>query len=108
MQRNQLKEFIVPLYYFDVYEGTMLMHDAEGFSYGSLDAAVQGAVRSAAEIGQCRQAKGDIGDVVIKVRDEHHQSIVTVTASMKVEWCDRHQPATRHVSYGQAPAWERP
>jgi hypothetical protein len=51
-----------------------------------LDAAVQGAARSAAEIGTGRLAKGDTSDVVIEVRDEGGQRVCTLTASMKINW----------------------
>jgi hypothetical protein len=49
---------------------------------------VQGAARSATEIGTSRLAKGDTSDVVIEVRDQHNQRVVTVTASMTIEWHD--------------------
>jgi hypothetical protein len=73
-------------YYFDLCEGTEFMRDDEGSEFDSLDAAVQGAARSAAEIGTGRLARGDLSDVVIEVRDER-QRVCTVRASMKV---DRH------------------
>ena len=76
-------------YYLDVYHGEQLMRDDEGSEFDSLDAAVQGAARSAAEIGTSWLAKGDTHDVVIEVRDERDQRVVTVTASMTI---DRHNP----------------
>jgi hypothetical protein len=33
-------------------------------------------------------AKGDTSDVVIEVRDQQDQRVVTVTASMTIEWHD--------------------
>jgi hypothetical protein len=75
-------------YYFDVHDGEQLLHDDEGTEFDSLDAAVQGAARAAAEIGTNRLAKGDTRDVVIEVRDERNQRICTVTASMKIERYD--------------------
>jgi hypothetical protein len=60
--------------------------DDEGSEFDSLDAAVHGAVRSAAEMGTDRLAKGDTGNVVIEVRDEQDQRVFTVTASMKIDW----------------------
>jgi hypothetical protein len=79
----------VPRYYFDLYEGVELMRDEEGSAFDSLDAAIQGAARSAAEIGTNRLVKGDFTDVVLDVRDEGNQRVFTVTASMRI---DRHAP----------------
>jgi hypothetical protein len=82
------KDRTVPRYYFDLYEGVELMRDEEGSAFDSLDAAVQGAARSAAEIGTNRLAKGDFTDVVLEVRDERDQRTFTVTASMRFDWHD--------------------
>jgi hypothetical protein len=73
-------------YYLDIRNGEQLLRDDEGTEFDSLDAAVQGAARSAAEIGTGRLAKGDTSDVVIEVRDERGQRVFTVTASMKIDW----------------------
>ena len=73
-------------YYFDIQDGAQVVQDDEGAEFDSLDAAVQGAARSAAEIGMGRLAKGDTSDVVIEVRDEGSQRVCTVTASMKIDW----------------------
>ena len=80
-------------YYLDVRNRTDLLSDDEGTEFDGLDAAVQGATRSAAEIGTGRLAKGDTSDVVIEVRDERSQRVFTVTASMKIEWHNpQHHP----------------
>ena len=73
-------------YYFDIQDGAQVVPDDEGAEFASLEAAVQAAVRSAAEIGTGRLAKGDTSDVVIEVRDEGGQRVFTVTASMKIDW----------------------
>jgi hypothetical protein len=93
------EETDVARYYFDVQHGTDLLRDDEGVEFDSLDAAIQGATRSAAELGTDRLAKGDLSDVVIEVRDEHDQRVVTVTASMKIE---RHKLSSRPSGPGQA------
>jgi hypothetical protein len=80
----------VARYYFDVQNGKPPVRDDEGAEFDSLDAAVQAAARSAAEIGTSRLAKGDTTDVVIEVRDEQNQRVCTVTASMRI---DRHGPS---------------
>ena len=77
-------------YYFDVQDGKPLVRDDEGAEFDSLEAAVQAAARSAAEIGTSRLAKGNFSDVVIEVRDEQNQRVATVTASMRIE---RHGPS---------------
>jgi hypothetical protein len=76
----------VARYYFDIQNGARVVPDDEGAEFDSLDAAVQSAARSAAEIGTGRLAKGDTSDVVIQVRDEGGQRVCTVTASMKIDW----------------------
>ncbi len=75
-------------YYVDIHDGAQLVRDDEGSEFDSLDAAVHGAARSAAEIGTNLLAKGDTRDVVLEVRDDQGQRVVTVTASMKIEWHD--------------------
>jgi hypothetical protein len=76
----------VARYYLDVHDGAQIVRDDEGSEFDSLDAAVQGAARSAAEIGTSRLVKGDLSDVIVEVRDEQNQRVVTVTASMKIDW----------------------
>jgi hypothetical protein len=70
------------------------VRDDEGSDFDSLDAAVQAATRSAAEIGTGRLARGNTHDVVIVVRDEHGRWVCTVKASMEIDW---------HVSRPQGP-----
>jgi hypothetical protein len=84
----------VARYYFDIAGGAQSMRDDAGSEFDGLDAAVQAATRSAAEIGTGRLARGDTSDVVIEVRDERGQRVCTVKASMEIEW---------HVSRPQGP-----
>ena len=81
-------------YYFDIHDGPQSVRDDEGAEFDSLDAAVQAATRSAAEIGTGRLARGVTRAVVIEVRDERGQRVCTVKASMEIEW---------HVSWPQGP-----
>ena len=76
-------------YYLDIHHGADLLQDDEGTEFDILDAAIQGAARSAAEIGQNRLARGDTSDVIIEVRDERNQRVITVSASMKIERHDQ-------------------
>ena len=73
-------------YYLDIRDGEHLLRDDEGTAFDSLDAVMQGTARSAVEIGTGRLAKGNTSDVVIEVRDERGQRVLTVTASMKINW----------------------
>jgi hypothetical protein len=84
------EESAVARYYFDVQDGKPPVQDDEGAEFDSLDAAVQAAARSAAEIGSSRLAKRNTSAVVIEVRDEQNQRVCTVTASMRIE---RHGPS---------------
>ena len=86
-------------YYFDVYDRAELVRDEDGTVFDSLDAAAYAAARTAAEIGTGRLAKGDVSDVVITVRDEREQRVVTVTASMRIE---RHDLSSRIAHLGSA------
>jgi len=76
----------VARYYLDIQNGQPHVRDDEGAEFASLDAPVQAAARSAAEIGTGRLARGDTSDVVIEVRDEQNQRVCTVTASMQIDW----------------------
>jgi hypothetical protein len=84
----------VARYYFDIHDGAQSVRDDAGSEFDSLDAAVQAATRSAAEIGTGHLARGDTSAVVIEVRDERGQRVCTVRASMEIEW---------HVSQPQGP-----
>ena len=52
------EEIAVARYYFDIHDGPQSVRDDEGTEFDSLDAAVQAATRSAAEIGTNRLGKG--------------------------------------------------
>ncbi|WP_052002961.1 hypothetical protein [Microvirga sp. BSC39] len=75
-------------YYIDIHDGEQLVRDDEGFEFDSASNAMRAAARSATEIGTSKLAKGATSDVVIEVRDQQDQRIVTVTASMTIEWHD--------------------
>jgi hypothetical protein len=64
-------------------DGAQVVRDDEGAEFDSLDAAVQAAARSPAELGLGRLARGETSDVVIEVRDERSQRVCTIRASME-------------------------
>jgi hypothetical protein len=72
----------VARYYFDIHDFAQSVRDDEGTELDSLDAAVQAAARSAAEIGTGRLAKGDTGDVVIG----YGTSMASESAPSKRRW----------------------
>jgi hypothetical protein len=53
----------VARYYFDIQNGQPPVRDDDGAEFDSLDAAVQTAARSAAEIGTNRLANGDTSEL---------------------------------------------
>jgi hypothetical protein len=67
-------------------DGAQVVRDDEGAEFDSLDAAVQAAARSPAELGLGRLARGETSDVVIEVRDERSQRVCTIRASMEIDW----------------------
>jgi len=77
-------------YYFGIHNGAQSVQDDEGVEFDDLDAAVQAAARSAAEIGANRLTKGDASDVIIVVGDEQNQRVCTIRASMEIR---RHFPS---------------
>ena len=81
-------------YYFDIQDGAQIVRDDDGAEFDNPEAAVQAAIRSAAEIGTGRLARGDTSAVVIEVRDERGQRVCTVKASIEIDW---------HVSRPQGP-----
>ena len=94
MHRRWPREIAVARYYFDIHDGAQSVRDDEGSDFDSLDAAVQAAARSAAEIETGRLARGIPAMLSIEVRDERSQRICTVRASMEIEW---------HVPRSQGP-----
>ena len=74
----------MPHFYFDVREGDSFTRDTEGLELESLDAAEYEAAKSAAEIGRDPLAKGRYREVMVGVRDEHGERVLTVTVSMTV------------------------
>ena len=74
----------MPRFYFDVREGARFIPDETDIELDSLDAAEYEAARGAADIGRDRLLKNDTGDVIVEVRDEQGQQVVTAGISMEV------------------------
>jgi Domain of unknown function (DUF6894) len=75
----------MPRFFFDVREGTRFAPDDEGLEFPDLDAAEREAAEAVAAIGRDRLPKGEAREIVIEVRNEHGQRVLTVTVSMHVE-----------------------
>ena len=67
----------MPRFFFDVCEGTRFAPDDEGLEFPDLDAAEREAAEAAAAIGRDRLPKGDAREIVIQVRNEHGQRVLT-------------------------------
>jgi hypothetical protein len=76
------EEIAVARYYFDIQDGAQSLRDDDGSEFDSLDAAVQAATRSAAEIGTGRLSRGDTSAVVI----ECGMSAASESAPSKHRW----------------------
>lgn len=82
----------MPRYYFDVREGALFTPDQDGVVFDSLDKAEHEAARAAAEIGRDRLPNGDSREIIVEVRNEHHQRVLTVTVSLEIH---RVEPAPK-------------
>ena len=80
----------MPRFYFDSREGDHFIRDEMGIELDSLEAAEFEAARGAADLGRDRLPKGDAHDIIIEVRDEQGQQVVTVRVSMEIH---RNEPA---------------
>jgi uncharacterized membrane protein len=72
----------VPRFYFDVREGDSFTRNDDGLEFDSLDEAAAEAANSAAEIGRDRLPEGQAPEIMVEVRDEHGERVLTVTVSM--------------------------
>ncbi len=72
-------------YYFDVREGEKFTPDDLGLEIASLYAAEHEAACAAAEIGRDRLPKGDAREVTVEVKNEHHQRVLTIKASIEID-----------------------
>jgi hypothetical protein len=75
----------MPRFYFDVREGTRFSPDDEGLDYRDLDEAERVAAETAASIGRELLPRGDIREVMVEVRNEHKQRVLTATVTLQSE-----------------------
>ena len=75
----------MPRFYFDIREGQSFTEDYEGLDYPDVDRAEREACITAAEIGRDALPKGHVRDIVVEVRNEHRQRVVTVRLRADVD-----------------------
>ncbi len=74
----------MPRFDFDVREGCRFDPDDDGLEFPDLNTAEREAAEAAAEIGRDRLPRGDTREVVVEVRNEHGQRVVTVEVSLRI------------------------
>ena len=74
----------MPRFYFDMLrEGDSFTRDDDGLEFVNLDEAAAEAANSAAELGRDRLPKGHAPEIMVEVRDEHGERVLTVTARLR-------------------------
>ena len=71
-------------FYFDLREDGRFIYDEEGQECRDLDHAEQVACETAAEIGRDALPKTDDRKIILEVRDEQKQRVLTATVSLEV------------------------
>src|SRR4051794_1840236 len=77
----------MPRFYFDVREDGTFSPDDEGLEFPDLNAAEREAAEATAAMGRDRLPKRGLREIVMEVRDEDRQQLLTVTVSLHVERC---------------------
>lgn len=75
----------MPRFYFDIRVGTRFVPDEEGVEFPDLEAAEREAAETAAAIGRDHLPTGETQEVVIEVRNEHGQRVMTACVSMRID-----------------------
>ena len=85
----------MPRFYFDVREGASFTPDNGGLEFDSLDVAERAAAELAADLGRDRLPKGEARAVMVELRNEHRQRVLTVTVSIEIHRVRSRCPRTR-------------
>jgi hypothetical protein len=75
----------MPLFYFDVSHGSTFVRDPEGHELPDLGAAEELAVEAATDMARYDFIEGATRVVVLKINDEQHRGLCTVTVSVHVQ-----------------------
>jgi hypothetical protein len=78
----------MPRFYFDLREGAIFAPDDEGQELADIGAAEREAAETAAEIGRDLLPRGTHRSVIIEVRNEHSQRVVTAMVTLSVDRVD--------------------
>ena len=74
----------MPKYYFDIREKGRFVADEEGTILPDFEAAEREAAELAASIGRDRLPSGESRAVIVEVRNEYRQRVITVTVSLDI------------------------
>jgi hypothetical protein len=75
----------MPRFHFDIREGPQSFLDAEGEEFDGLEAAEHHAVRLAGELARNMVPKASSHMILIDVRNERKQRVMTVTVLVAIE-----------------------
>ena len=75
----------MPLFYFNIREGTRFTEDEEGLEFPDLDTAEREAAEAAAKVARDRLPRSDARDVTVEVLNEDRQRLITVTIKMEID-----------------------
>jgi hypothetical protein len=78
----------MPRFYFDMREDGTFLCDEEGEEHPDLDAAERAACETAAELGRSKLPSGETRKVIIEVRNERKQRVLTATVRLEVNRVD--------------------
>ena len=74
----------MPLFFFDMHDDGLFVSDQEGQECRDLNAAEGIACETAAELGRSTLLSGKIRKVVIEVKNELKQRVLTATVALEV------------------------
>jgi hypothetical protein len=77
--------FYMPVFYFDVREDTRFAPDEEGTNLPDIDAAEEEAAEVAALIGRDKLPSRNTRSVIVEVRNEYGQRVLTVTVTLDID-----------------------
>jgi hypothetical protein len=74
----------MPKYYFDIREKGRFVPDEEGTDLPDFEAAEREAAELAASIGRDRLPSSENRAIIVEVRNQHRQRVMTVTVSLDI------------------------
>jgi hypothetical protein len=74
----------MPKYYFDIREKGRFVPDEEGTDLPDFEAAEREAAELAASIGRDRLPSSENRAIIVEVKNQHRQRVMTVTVSLDI------------------------